>query len=138
MKRPHQADAPLDRRPHGSAAWNPRPRPRLRHRLARRQGCCGSRGPRVRGCRVGGLGEDGGMSEDSKVLPVKKWYVRFERIHDEALALDAWRQMVRAQGWSPVGDPEVGSDGADPFVIGKVVRYPGLTVSPAAQIIVVP
>jgi len=46
--------------------------------------------------------------------------------------------MVRAQGWSPVGEPEVGSDGADPFVIGKVVQYPGLTVEPNAQNIVVP
>lgn len=78
------------------------------------------------------------MSELSQVIPVKKWYLRFENIADEAEALDAWRQMVRAQGWSPVGDPEVGSDGADPFIIGRVVQHPGLTVDPNAQNIVVP
>lgn len=77
------------------------------------------------------------MSYGTKTLPVLKWYIRFERIHDEAVALLAWRNMVIAQGWSPVGDAEIASDEAGEFAIGKVVKHSGLNVSPDAWDVVV-
>ena len=72
----------------------------------------------------------------TKTLPVRQWYVRLERVHDEAAALEAWRQMVRAQGWSTVGEPEIVHDGT-PAVVGKIVQHPGLTVNPEAWDVVV-
>jgi hypothetical protein len=79
-----------------------------------------------------------------RILPVKQWYVRLERVHDEESALDAWRALVKAQGWSAVGDPEVvrhddprHKEGT-PFVIGLVVEHPGLTVRHDARQVVLP
>ena len=64
----------------------------------------------------------------TKTLPVKKFYLRLERVRDEEAAREAWRQYVRAHGWSRVGEPEVlrhddprHGEGT-PFVIGKVVE----------------
>lgn len=74
----------------------------------------------------------------TKTLPVQQWYVRLERVHDEVAALEAWRQLVRAQGWSAVGEPEVMHDGATPGVIGRVVEFPNLTVNPEAWSVTLP
>ena len=74
----------------------------------------------------------------SKTIPIREWYVRLERVHDEGAAFEAWRQLVIAQGWSPVGDPWIVRDGADPAVVGRLVQHPGLTVSPDADHVVFP
>jgi hypothetical protein len=74
----------------------------------------------------------------SKTIPIREWYVRLERVHDESAAFEAWRQLVIAQGWSPVGDPWIVRDGADPAVVGRLVQHPGLTVSPDAHHVVFP
>ena len=64
----------------------------------------------------------------TKTLPVQVFYIRLERVRDEAAALEMWRQYVLAHGWSRVGEPEVlrhddprHREGT-PFVIGKVVK----------------
>lgn len=72
-----------------------------------------------------------------KTLPVRKWYVRLERVHDEAAALDAWRSLIKAQGWSAVGEPEVIHDGATPAVVGRIIEHPDVVVSPDAWDVVV-
>lgn len=64
----------------------------------------------------------------SQAVPVQKWVVEVEQIVDEDAALDAWRSLVRAQGWSPVGEPKV-IRGDFPRIVGRLVKYPGLTVS---------
>lgn len=74
----------------------------------------------------------------SKVIPIREWYVRLERVHDEAAAVEAWRQLVVAQGWSPVGDPWIVRDGADAAVVGRLVQHPGLPVNPDARQVVLP
>lgn len=73
----------------------------------------------------------------TKTLPVREWYVRLERVHDEAAALDAWRSLVIAQGWSPVGEPWIVHD-ATPAVVGRLVQHPGLTVRADASQVVLP
>ncbi len=78
------------------------------------------------------------MTNDTRALPVLRWYLRFEQVHDEAAALEAWRQMTRAQGWSPAGEPQMGRDEMGRFAIGEVVKYPGLTVRAGVSHIVVP
>lgn len=77
------------------------------------------------------------MSNRTQTLPIREWYVRLERVHDEAAALDAWRSMVKAQGWSAVGDPWIVQDGT-PAVVGRLVQHPDLTVSPDAFDVVLP
>ena len=63
-----------------------------------------------------------------RTLPVEKFYIRLERVHDEEAACEMWRQYLLAHGWSKVGEPTVvrGDDPDNhegtPFVIGKVVR----------------
>lgn len=66
-----------------------------------------------------------------RILRVREWYVRLERLHDEDAAFEAWRSLVRAQGWSPVGDPWIVQDGT-PAVVGRLVRHPGLAVRPTS------
>lgn len=74
------------------------------------------------------------MSLRTKTLPVREWYVRLERVADEEAALDAWRCLVKAQGWSAVGEPEVIHDGATPAVVGRLVEHPGLSVNPDPKV----
>jgi hypothetical protein len=68
---------------------------------------------------------------NTKALPIRKWMVSLEDIADEAAALDGWRLLIRAQGWSPVGEPQVISNPqfGEYAVVGRVVQYPGLTVA---------
>jgi small ligand-binding sensory domain FIST len=74
----------------------------------------------------------------SQTLPVREWYVRLEHVRDSEAAFEGWRQLVIAQGWSPVGDPWIVRDGADPAVVGRLVQHPGLTVNPDARHVVFP
>lgn len=68
------------------------------------------------------------MSDLTRAVPVEKWGLTLDNpIVDEAAALEGWHRLVRAQGWSPVGGPEV--IGNEHAVIGRVVRYPGITVT---------
>lgn len=67
------------------------------------------------------------MTELNRAIPVQKWAVTLEAVHDEQAAIEAWHALVRAQGWSPVGEPEVIQSAS--IVVGRLVRYPGLTVS---------
>jgi hypothetical protein len=77
------------------------------------------------------------MTTHTTTLTVREWYVRLERIVDEEAALEAWRLLIRAQGWSPVGEPWIVRDGADPAVVGRLVQHPNLTVNPDAHHVVV-
>ena len=71
------------------------------------------------------------MSDLTEAIPVKKWFVRLEApIVDEQEAREAWVHLVRAQGWSPVGEPQVVHHEDAGALVGRVVQYPGLTVSP--------
>jgi hypothetical protein len=69
----------------------------------------------------------------TRILHVRKWYVRLEQVRDGEAARQAWHLLVIAQGWSPVGEPSVTHDGATPAVVGGIVEHPGLTVNPDAR-----
>ena len=72
----------------------------------------------------------------TRTLPVEQWVIRLESpVVDDGAALDGWLSLVRAQGWSPVGEAEtvtnnlIAENLVNTYVMGRVVRYPGLTVS---------
>ncbi len=72
-----------------------------------------------------------------RTLPVQEFYIRLERVQDEAAALEMWRQYALAHGWSRVGEPEVVRHNdprhreGTPFVIGRVVKTDDpLTLNP--------
>lgn len=59
------------------------------------------------------------------VLPVESWVLSgLEHVVDEGKALEAWRLLVLAQGWSQVGEPEIWGR----RVAGRVVKYPNVSV----------
>ena len=69
-----------------------------------------------------------------KTIPVRKWVVRLDSEPvDHGAALDGWMSLIRSQGWSPVGKPEVVSNAqyGEFGIVGKVVEYPGLTLDDA-------
>lgn len=61
---------------------------------------------------------------------VEWYYITFDRKPDEALALDAWRGMVKATGRSAVGKPKLVSEydidhnKTAYYVAGKVIDNP--------------
>ena len=61
--------------------------------------------------------------------PVLKWFFRVERVEDEAQAVAGWIALVRAQGWSPIGEPQIVHDG-DFAIVGRLIKVAGLDVSP--------
>jgi hypothetical protein len=64
-------------------------------------------------------------------LTIQQWVVHLDTVEDAGVARDGWLNLIRAQGWSPVGDPEVveGPPGRGWDVAGKLVRHPGLTIA---------
>lgn len=80
------------------------------------------------------------MSADTKVLPVRKWVVKLAVGSDADLAREGWLNLIRAQGWSPVGEAEYveQAEFGEAAVYGRVVEYPGLTVAAGLTAIAVP
>lgn len=61
-----------------------------------------------------------------KTVNIEKYLIRLDEAVevDEALAREGWKLIIRAQGWTPVGDPEVVREPEVGMcgVIGKLVR----------------
>lgn len=78
--------------------------------------------------------------------PIEWYHIPFDRKPDEALALDAWRGMVKATGRSAVGEPklvgryDIDTDETAYYVTGQVIDRPNFEgkISFGARSVVIP
>lgn len=71
----------------------------------------------------------------TRTVPVEKYLIPLHGTGqvDVPMAREGWCSIVRAQGWTPVGEPEVVLDDAhgQRAVVGRLIRadLPGVTIN---------